>query len=121
MLYIYIYLSQIKAHTWLEFIFFDAVGTGLRVCVCVFFLRMCAFMFRVLLGDTVSSDKLEGSGPDHLWRACAGRHFSCPAGKEHSYSLPLRKDAPHYQEKRGTLCLQDRHLGMFFDIKYLVI
>ncbi len=56
-------------------------------------------------GDTVSSDQLEGSRPDHLWRAGAGGHLSCPAGEEHPNTLPLRKDAPHYQEKRGTLRL----------------
>lgn len=63
-------------------------------------------------GDSVSFDQLEGSRPDHLWRACAGGNLSCSAGEEHSYTLPLRQDAAYYQEKGRTLCVQDRHLGV---------
>lgn len=65
-------------------------------------------------GDSVSFDQLEGSRPDHLWRAGAGGNLSCSAGEEHSHALPLRQDAAYYQEKGRALCLQDPHLGMTF-------
>lgn len=71
---------------------------------------------RTFAGDTISSDQLEGSRPDHLRRACSGRNLSCTESKELSYPVPLRKDAPHYQEKGGTLCLQDPYLSRAFDI-----
>lgn len=67
---------------------------------------------RTSAGDSVTVDQLEGSRPDHLRRARAGGNLSCPAGQEHSYSLPLRQDAAYYQEKGRTLRLQDPHLGM---------
>lgn len=67
-------------------------------------------------GNPVSSDQLEGSWLDHLWRVGFGGHLSCPEGKEYPYTLPLREDATHNQEKRGTLCLQDPHLSTVFGL-----
>lgn len=69
----------------------------------------------ITLGDTIVADQLEGCRPDHLWRAGARGHLSCSEGEEHPDALLVRKDAPHYQEKRGTLRLQNPHLSTISD------
>lgn len=89
-----------------QYIYFSFMLKEHNICACV-----CPVL---PTGDPVSSDQLEGSWPDHLRRAGAGRHLSCPAGQEHSQPLPLRTDAPHYQEERRALRLQDPHLCRFF-------
>lgn len=88
-----------------QYIYFSFMLKQHNICACV-----CPVL---PTGDPVSSDQLEGSWPDHLRRTGAGRHLSCPAGQEHSQPLPLRTDAPHYQEERRALRLQDPHLCRF--------